>query len=82
MNRWAHAALPYWDAATTVLSLIAQWFLARKVLESRVVWIAVDVLSIGIYGVKGLWLTKGLYGIFLGLAIGGFLAWKKEQRSS
>ncbi len=78
MNRWAGAALPYWDAAAAVLSLIAQWFLARKVLESWIVWITVDVLSIGIYGVKELYLTMGLYVVFLGLAISGLLAWKKQ----
>ena len=61
-----------------MLSLVAQWFLARKVLESWILWILVDVLSIGIYGVKGLYLTMGLYVIFLGLATGGLLAWKKE----
>ncbi len=78
MNRWAAADLAYWDAAVAVMSLIAQWFLARKILESWLVWIVVDVLSIGIYGVKGLYLTMGLYVIFLGLAICGFLAWRKQ----
>jgi nicotinamide mononucleotide transporter len=82
MHRWAGAALPYWDAAAAVLSLIAQWFLARKVLESWILWIAVDLLSIGIYGVKGLYLTMGLYVVFLGLAIGGLFAWKKELRQA
>ncbi|MBN8709815.1 MAG: aminotransferase [Verrucomicrobia bacterium 61-8] len=82
MNRWAAASLPYWDATAAVLSLIAQWFLARKLLESWVVWIAVDVLSIGIYGVKGLYLTMGLYFLFLGLATAGLLAWRKEWRTA
>lgn len=82
MHRWAGAALPYWDASATVLSLIAQWFLARKILESWVLWIAVDVLSIGIYFVKELYLTTGLYVIFLGLAISGLLAWKRAMRTA
>jgi len=77
MNRWAGASLPYWDAATTVMSLVAQWFLARKVLESWVLWIVVDALSIGIYAVKGLYLTMGLYAVFLGLAISGLWVWRK-----
>ena len=80
MQRWAGAALPYWDATAAVLSLIAQWFLARKVIESWSLWITVDILSIGIYGVKGLYLTMGLYVDFLGLATGGLLAWNKELR--
>ena len=84
MNTWTDASLPYWDAATTVLSLIAQYLLARKILENWVVWISVDVLCIGIYSYKGLYVTTGLYSIFLVLAIAGLIAWvrtlKKEAR--
>lgn len=82
MHRWAGASLPYWDAAAAVMSLIAQWFLARKVLESWIVWIAVDVLSIGIYVAKELYLTMALYVVFLGLAISGLLTWKKQLRNA
>ena len=78
MNRWAGAALPYWDAFTAVLSLIAQWFLARKILESWLLWITVDIVSIGIYFVKELYLTAGLYAVFLGLATIGLMTWRKE----
>ena len=74
------AALPYWDAATTVLSLIAQWLMARKVLESWLYWITVDVLAVGIYAVKGLYPSSLLYGTFLVLASLGFFAWLKSLR--
>jgi len=78
MKHKAGAALPYWDAVTTVLSLVAQYLMARKLLESWLVWITVDVLSIGIYNVKGLHLTAGLYAVFLGLATAGFFAWRRS----
>lgn len=78
MHRYTDAALPYWDATTTLLSLIAQYLMARKVLESWLLWIVVDVLSIGIYLTKDLHLTAGLYGLFLVLATLGFVAWKKD----
>ena len=84
MARWTDAAIPYWDATTTVLSLIAQYLLARKVLENWLFWILVDVLAIGIYAVKELYITAGLYAVFLGLATWGWLAWKAsfpEQES-
>jgi nicotinamide mononucleotide transporter len=77
MDRYTDAALPFWDAATTVMSLIAQWLMAKKILESWLVWISVDILSVGIYLVKGLYPTSGLYLVFLGLATMGFFAWKK-----
>ena len=77
MARYTDAALPYPDAFTTVLSLIAQWLLARKVLESWLFWIVVDVAAIGIYLVKGLYFTSGLYAAFLVLATLGFLQWRR-----
>lgn len=80
MDTYTDADLAYWDGATTILSLIAQWFLARKILESWAFWITVDVMAIGIYAAKGLYLTSGLYVIFLGLAISGFIQWLKTYR--
>lgn len=82
MQRYTDASLPYWDATTTVLSLIAQYLMARKVLESWLLWITVDVLSIGIYTVKDLHPTAVLYGVFLVLATLGFFAWKKDLTQS
>lgn len=77
MDRYTDAALPYPDATTTVLSVIAQILLARRYLENWMVWIGVDVLAIGIYGIKGLYPTMVLYALFLGLATGGLIMWRR-----
>jgi nicotinamide mononucleotide transporter len=82
MSRWTDAALPYWDAATTVLSLVAQVLLARKILENWLVWILVDVLCIGIYTVKGLHVTTALYSVFLLLATMGLMAWLRNLKTT
>ena len=74
-SHYTDAALPYWDSAITVLSLLAQWMMARKYLENWVLWIAVDVLGIGVYWYKGLHVTTALYLVFLVLAISGLIAW-------
>lgn len=80
MDTWTDAALAYWDASTTVLSLIAQYLQARKILECWLIWIAVDVLAIGIYVAKDLHVTTILYAVFLGLATWGYLAWRASYR--
>jgi len=80
MHQFTNAALPYWDAATTVLSLIAQWLMAKKILECWVIWLTVDVLAIGIYTVKALYPTTVLYAVFLILATMGLFAWKRTLR--
>jgi nicotinamide mononucleotide transporter len=79
METYTDAALPYWDAATTILSLIAQYLMARKRLESWLFWIAVDVMAIGVYITKTLYVTSGLYSVFLILAVIGLFAWRKTM---
>lgn len=77
LARYTDADLPYWDATTTVWSLVAQWLTSKKILENWPVWIAVDTLYVGIYVYKGLYLTAGLFAAYLILAVTGYFAWKK-----
>jgi nicotinamide mononucleotide transporter len=77
MARFTDAALPYPDATTTVLSVIAQILLARRYLENWILWIVVNVMAIFIYNYKELYPTTVLYAIFLGMAVSGYFMWKK-----
>ena len=54
----------FWDALTTAISLVSQWLLNRKRLESWYVWIVVDVIYIPLYVYKDLYLTAILYARF------------------
>jgi nicotinamide mononucleotide transporter len=77
--RWrTDAALPFLDSTTTSFSLVAQWMQTRKWLETWVVWIAVDVVYVGMYVYKQLHPTAVLYTIFLVLAVVGRRAWIKS----
>jgi nicotinamide mononucleotide transporter len=78
LHRHTDAALPYWDASTASFSLVAQWMQTRKWIENWLVWIAVDVVYVGMYVVKGLFLMAGLYAAFLLLAVAGLLAWRRS----
>lgn len=80
MARFTDAALPYWDAATTVLSIVAQYLLAHKKIESWVLWIVVDILCVGIYFVKDLHTTMVLYAVFLVLAVMGLKKWTQSTQ--
>jgi nicotinamide mononucleotide transporter len=75
---WADAALPYVDSATTSTSLVAQWMMTRKVMENWMVWMAVDVVYVGMFIFKHLYLTAGLYAVFFGLAAMGHREWKRS----
>jgi len=78
LARFTDAALPYIDSATTSTSLVAQWMMTRKILENWAVWVAVDVVYIAMFVFKRLYLTAGLYAVFLVLAVMGYIQWKRS----
>lgn len=78
LHRGTDASLPFWDAGTTSFSLVAQALQTRKWIENWAVWIAVDAVYVGMYVVKGLHLTAGLYAAFLVLAVVGLLRWRRS----
>jgi nicotinamide mononucleotide transporter len=75
------ASLPYVDAALVAASLSAQWLLTRKKIENWVVWIVADIAYVGMFVIKDLWLTAGLYVAFTVLATIGLVRWYREYRA-
>lgn len=75
LSRFTDAASPWLDAGTTAVSLVAQWMLTRKLRENWAVWIAVNVVYVGLYASQGLWPTVLLTIAFFGLAIEGWRSW-------
>ena len=77
-----HAALPHLDAALTSFSLVASWWGARKHIANWWLWIAVDLVYIGEYIYKDLWLTALLYAGLVGLAILGLRDWRRAAAAA
>lgn len=73
-----NAALPFLDAGLTSTSLVAQFLMTRKVLENWLIWIAADVVYVGMFLFKHLYLTAVLYAVFLVLAVMGWREWKRS----
>lgn len=78
LHQYTDASLPYVDSFLAVLSMAGQWLLARKYIENWPVWIVVNIGSIAMYGYKELYFTMVLYGVYLILAVIGYVAWKKD----
>lgn len=70
--------VPYLDALPTVGSVTGQVLLARKWLDNWPVWLAVNLVSVALFAVKGLWLTVALYALFAGLSVAGWRAWSER----
>lgn len=77
MQTKTDASFPYEDAFITVASLVAQYLMIKKILQSWLFWIIVDVVAIVIYAYKDLYFTTVLYVLFLVMAVMGYLEWKK-----
>ncbi len=78
LHRFTDAALPWVDALTTTLSLLAQWWMNKKYVDNWTLWIVADVIYLYQYAYKALYFTTALYAVFLVLAILGYLEWKKK----
>jgi nicotinamide mononucleotide transporter len=70
------ASLPWMDSLLLAGSLIGSVWAARRRLESWWVWIIVDVLYVGVYVRKELYLTSVLYAAFVVLAVLGLRRWR------
>lgn len=68
---------PYIDTFTTGIFFAAMWLMANKKLENWTLWIVGDIASIPLYFVKGYGFTGIQYFIFLGIAILGYIEWKR-----
>jgi nicotinamide mononucleotide transporter len=69
------ATYPYIDTFIAISSILATILLARRIFETWVLWILVDITSIGLYSVKGVKLIALEFVIFLGLAVLGIYTW-------
>ena len=77
---WVNGSATFWDALTTAISLGAQWLLNYKRLQNWVLWIVADLIYVPLYAWKGLYLTSLLYGVFLVMAVMGWLEWRRTWR--
>ncbi len=69
-------ALPLWDGIIFWFSISAQALLLMKKWQSWVLWVAVDIIGIGVYSFKGLYPTAAMYGLLLlPLATYGLVSW-------
>lgn len=79
MSRYTDAALPWADATLSSFSLVAQYWVARRHAANWLLWIAVDVLYVGMFAYKGLMLTAGLYAAMVVLAVIGYRRWQARS---
>jgi nicotinamide mononucleotide transporter len=79
LSTYTGAAFPYLDSFTTWGALLATWMVARKVLENWLYWLVIDSVSLGLYLNRGLYLTAGLFAVYLVLIVLGYRTWRRDM---
>lgn len=77
LANYTNSDVVWFDSFTTALSIVGMWMLAHKYLEQWLAWIAVDVVSSGLYVYKELYFTAVLYAVYAIIAIFGYIKWKQ-----
>ena len=77
LSNFTNSTVPIADSFTTALSIIGLWALAHKYLEQWFIWIAVDVVTCGLYFYKEIPFKASLYALYVVIAVFGYIKWKK-----
>jgi nicotinamide mononucleotide transporter len=72
-------AAPVWDALTTVTSIVAICWQARKIYESWILWLSVDVVYFALYASQDLWLTALTQVAFGTMCVIGLRDWRRSM---
>jgi nicotinamide mononucleotide transporter len=78
LKNYTDSNVPVADSLATSLSIVATWMLARKILEHWLVWIFVDLFSIGLFWYKELYPTVVLFVVYTIMAVVGYFEWMKD----
>ncbi|MBW7982555.1 nicotinamide riboside transporter PnuC [Enterobacillus tribolii] len=75
-------AFPFWDSAMMVLSIVAMVLMTRKYVENWLLWVVVDVISVVIFAIQGVYAMALEYLILTAIALNGSWLWIKSARKN
>ena len=78
---WTNSTVPLLDSFTNAMSFVGLWALARKYVEQWIFWIIVDVVCTFLYIQKGIPFKAMLYGLYVIIAVAGYLKWKRVAKT-
>lgn len=80
LHYFTDAALPMLDSQLAAFSLLATYWTSRKHIATWVLWVFVDIIYVGMFMYKELFLTAGLYAAFVGMAAFGWWQWEQVKK--
>lgn len=82
LQNLTHSTVAFLDAATTSVSLVAQWLMCHKIIVTWLLWFITDALYAGMYLSKNLPFHSMLMIIYMGMAIAGYFVWARQYKKT
>ncbi|WP_173910131.1 nicotinamide riboside transporter PnuC [Acinetobacter sp. Marseille-Q1618] len=79
LHHFTDAALPWLDSQLAAFSLLATYWTSRKHIATWVLWVFVDIIYVGMFLHKDLYLTAALYAAFVLMAAFGWWQWTQVK---
>ena len=73
-------AFPFWDSCMMVLSIAAMILMTRKYVENWLLWVIINVISVVIFALQGVWAMSLEYMLLTFIALNGSRMWMKSAR--
>lgn len=80
LRAFTDSTVPLADAFTTAVAIVGMYLMAEKKVENWLAWLVVDVVSVGLYAYKGLYVSSLQFAVFTALACWGWASWKRLAR--
>ncbi len=80
LKNFTDAAVPMLDSQLAAFSLLATYWTSRKHIATWILWVFVDIIYVGMFIYKDLFLTSALYAVFVLMAAYGWYQWEKVKR--
>ena len=77
---YTNSTVPLLDSFTNAMSFVGLWALAKKYIEQWLFWIVVDAVCCYLYIVKGIPFKALLYGLYVFIAVMGWMKWEKMRK--
>ncbi|WP_407704061.1 nicotinamide riboside transporter PnuC [Zophobihabitans entericus] len=75
-------AYPFWDSTMMVLSIVAQILMTRKYVENWIIWVIINLISIVIFSLQGVYAMAIEYAILTFIALNGVKMWQKSAKEN
>jgi len=69
---------PILDSLVSASAVVAMWWMAKRKIENWLGWIISNIVAIPLNFYKEFYLFTLMYVLFLGMAVWGFIEWKKQ----